>query len=727
MIVFLVGGESRLMDALITKMEKDGHKTYLLTGKRDGRGKYRRVFERYNFPYDSESVREIFTNVNPDLVIFLGAYDTNYDWSDARRESVRYTADLTNLLSAYAFKQNGRFVYLSSEVVYGRSYSSDIHETEPASSKSFQAMAILQGENICKSYRDTREMDTRVLRFDHMYDIPRKGKADNNPCFQMMLEMLKTNQIAANSRNVFSMIYQSDAVEFAYRVMMAEHPKYPLYHISSGEVISQMKLAELIQQNAGDGTTIRDDTVGEGYRLVLDGRRYRKEFDGKIFVPYEEGVKAVVEYMKKYSSSFLQREDTGAGWGNRVWRLLVRIFRMLAPYLENLICFIPFFMIHNRAVGSQYFAKLDAYLLYVLLFAIVYGQQQAIFSALLATAGYCFRQMYNQSGLEVLMDYSTYIWMAQLFILGMVVGYMRDQIHHIKKDDQEEIGYLHGQLGDMTEINDSNVRMKQIFELQLVIQKDSLGKIYEITSQLDQRGPEEVLFYAAQVLSKLMETDDAAIYTVANRDYARLFSFTSQTAKKLGKSIRYSDMKDMYDELIAHRVYINKTMDDSYPLMACAVYAEDKMQTILMLWGIPWERMNLAEANRLTVIGYLIQNAVARAGHYLDALRERRYVEDSDILGNEAFKQLVKAFFDAKRNGLTECCLVKIQHTADNFKEIAQKLEKKLRQTDYFGVLSDGLYVLLPNTDDEAAQGVIERFLKEGFESSIVHAEDVRG
>ena len=69
MIVFLVGGESRLMDALITKMEKDGHKTYLLTGKRDGRGKYRRVFERYNFPYDSESVREIFTNVNPDLVI----------------------------------------------------------------------------------------------------------------------------------------------------------------------------------------------------------------------------------------------------------------------------------------------------------------------------------------------------------------------------------------------------------------------------------------------------------------------------------------------------------------------------------------------------------------------------------------------------------------------------------------------------------------------------------
>ena len=69
---------------------------------------------------------------------------------------------------------------------------------------------------------------------------------------------------------------------------------------------------------------------------------------------------------------------------------------------------------------------------------------------------------------------------------------------------------------------------------------------------------------------------------------------------------------------------------------------------------------------------------------------------------------------------------MKIQHTADNFKEFAQKLEKKLRQTDYFGVLSDGLYVLLPNTDDEDAKGVMERFQKEGFESSIVHVEDVR-
>ena len=91
-----------------------------------------------------------------------------------------------------------------------------------------------------------------------------------------------------------------------------------------------------------------------------------------------------------------------------------------------------------------------------------------------------------------------------------------------------------------------------------------------------------------------MNTEDVAVYTVANQSYARLFSFTSPTARKLGNSIRYPEMEAMYTDLKERRVFINKTMDERYPLMAQAIYAEDEMQIILMLWGLPWDRMNLA-------------------------------------------------------------------------------------------------------------------------------------
>ena len=190
-------------------------------------------------------------------------------------------------------------------------------------------------------------------------------------------------------------------------------------------------------------------------------------------------------------------------------------------------------MLNNRAVGSAYFDRLDFYLLYVLLFAIVYGQQQAIVSSLLAIAGYCFRQMYQRSGFDVMLDYNTYVWMAQLLILGLVVGYMRDQLRSIREEHAGEIQFLTKQLADLSDINGSNVRVKDVLSDHLINQNDSMGKIYEITSELGRYQPVEVLFYAAEVLSKIMRSRDVSIYSVANRSYARLFSATSDKARIL--------------------------------------------------------------------------------------------------------------------------------------------------------------------------------------------------
>ena len=79
-------------------------------------------------------------------------------------------------------------------------------------------------------------------------------------------------------------------------------------------------------------------------------------------------------------------------------------------------------MINNRVTGSAYFAKLDPYLLFVILAALVYGQQQAAFSAILSVAGYMFRQAYGRTGFDIMLDYNTYVWIAQLIIVGMSVG-----------------------------------------------------------------------------------------------------------------------------------------------------------------------------------------------------------------------------------------------------------------------------------------------------------------
>ena len=67
-----------------------------------------------------------------------------------------------------------------------------------------------------------------------------------------------------------------------------------------------------------------------------------------------------------------------------------------------------------------------------------------------------------------MLDYNTYVWIAQLFILGLIVGYMRDQIRMIRRESLEMEEHLTGQIADLQEINATNVRIKAAMEQQLI-------------------------------------------------------------------------------------------------------------------------------------------------------------------------------------------------------------------------------------------------------------------
>ena len=77
MNVLLIGGSGSFINNLIIKLNKEGHRIFLLTGSRYKMEPYQRVFERYDFTYDCNCLDEIFESVNPELTIYMGAYDTN--------------------------------------------------------------------------------------------------------------------------------------------------------------------------------------------------------------------------------------------------------------------------------------------------------------------------------------------------------------------------------------------------------------------------------------------------------------------------------------------------------------------------------------------------------------------------------------------------------------------------------------------------------------------------
>ncbi len=719
MNVLLIGGSGSLINNLIIKLNKEGHRVYLLTGSRYKQAPYQRVFERYDFTYDATCLDEIFESINPDVTVFMGAYDTNFRWQN-ERDAVKFSAGLMNILMAYFMRNRGRFIFISSDEVYGIHSEEDIAEEQRTSPLSLRGMVIAQGEELCESFRNNRGLDVVTLRVDNLYSIPKVRKDVNNICAQMCLEALESGAITVVPDNRVSLMYETDAVEYIYLLIRAKEHKYPIYNLSSGINLSEVEIAQTVC-NAMDMPIEIIESEKKGARRILSGKLLDSEFGNPSCCDEKAIIQKMAEYMKKNSYVFLNGEQAKLPWWKRLLQKTNWFVRAMIPFLENLICFIPFFMINNRTAESAYFANLDLYLLYVLLFAIVYGQQQALFSAVLATAGYCFRQLYDRSGFDLLLDTNTYIWIAQLFILGLSIGYMKDRLNVLKRESEEEQEFLSVQLTDIQDINSSNIRVKDALETQIVNQNDSIGKIYSITSTLDQYSSEEVLFYACDMLKQLFGSNDIAIYIISHSEYARLFASTSDKARSLGNSIKYTEMGEFYEILMERKVYINKSLDDRYPLMANAIFEADKMQMIICIWGIPWERMTLGQANQLTVISSLIQNAVLRANRYLKALEKERYVAGTRQMESKAFSALAHAFVSAESKGLTDSTLIRFIASKEEYAQISVVLDARLRDSDYFGTLEDGvLYALLSNTNRTDTEYAMQRLAEYDIKTEIV-------
>lgn len=719
MNILLIGGSGSLINNLIIKLNKEGHRIYLLTGSRYKQAPYQKVFERYDFSYDCGCLGEIFKSINPDLTFFMGAYDTNFRW-DEEREVARFSSSLVNILMAYSMNNNGRFVYLSSSEVYGIHYDADIYEEETTTPSTLSGMVIAQGEELCESFRVNMGLDVMTLRVDNLYSIPRERKEVTNICARMCLEVMEQGSITIVRDNKISLLYETDAVEYIYRVISSDTHKFSLYNLSSSIEYSELELADMVRDAMGMPVDFLA-AEKEGGRIVLSNRLMDSEFGTPLCCDVKAIIQKMAEYMKKNKYVFLTGEKSKVPFWKRFLEKSNWLIKAMIPFVENIICFIPFFMINNRTAESAYFANLDLYLLYVLLFAIVYGQQQATFSAVLATAGYCFRQMYDRSGFELMLDANTYIWIAQLFILGLSIGYMKDKLNSLKRESEEEQEFLNVQLTDIQDINNSNIRVKDALETQIVNQNDSIGKIYSITSTLDQYSSEEVLFYASEMIMKLFGCKDVAIYMVSNADYARLFASTSEKARSLGNSIKYAEMDELYKTIMSRKVFINRSLDEHYPLMANGIFEGENLQLLICIWGIPWERMTLGQANQLTVISALIQNAVLRANRYLEVLANERYVEGTRLMETQAFTTLANAFMNAENKGLTDSTLIHIIAKPEEYRDIALLLNSKLRNTDYIGTLDDGrLCALLSNTNRGDTLYVMNRLAEHGYDTKIV-------
>lgn len=719
MRVLLCGHFSYFIRTLRDRFRKEGHDVYWLSGADYEKRREKNFKWQYDFGFESSSMPEIINSVNPDVVIFLGAQDPYYgDFSDSEKAR-EYTSGLINIMQT-TYSNGGRrtrFIYLSSEEVFsGRTEETYTEDTECRAYDS-RGRTILQGESVVFSYQQTLGAEVYVLRIDHLYGMPDSWADMPYTLRPYMKQALRDGHLDVRSDLGYGMISEEDASFFIYTIASAESTKNRLYHLGSERYYDETEIGDAVNAGFKGALTVDRHDYDRPVHRRLDPARFDTEFTTHAFHSPSEDIERIASQISSHRRRYT---DDAASIHGGIREGLKTLLGLLVPFIENTVIFAFVFFLDNHFRGGSFFSYIDFYLLYVLLFAVAFGQQQAAYSAVLATIGFIYRQQLSMTGFEVVVDYNTYVWIAQVFIAGLVVGNLKDRIDLTKEEDERSISYLKSRLSDVESVNTANVRIKGVLEKQIINQDDSLGKIYQITSRLDNSSPVEVLFDAAQVIEELMDTDDVAVYQVANADYARLFASTSPVAGSMGNSLQYTAYDDLYSAIRDKKVFINKNMNDELPMMASGIWSGDRLNVIIMLWGMDWESMTLSAQDRLTVIGLLIQNAIATSTRYIDALQEERYMPGLDVLDDRAFSALLNAFVKAKKKHLTDMTLLYVPDTSD-LAHTAMKTRAQLRNSDYMGVTNRGrLLILLSNTDYDNAIRVQKRLEEAGIATQVL-------
>ncbi len=718
--ILIVGSYGSFTNELINKFYKENWRIYTLICNKK-LIKPAHVFEQYVFKYDSDSVRTLIHSSRPDVILFTGAYDPYYKWEDesAVEDSLNYVTGLSNLLMSAAMLGTRHFIYISSEKVFEDEYIIDIKEDLQTSPNSVKGMTISQGENLAMHFNQTTQMEVSVIRLAGMYGIPADRKACRDIYSGMCLKALVSGRLLVNAKKGLSALFVKDAVEGLYLLAKAPERKHVVYHISSLEEVTEDMVARLIQEKLSNQIDIVDQTVGLKSRLILSNSRFLEEFPLEIRNSYKDIIPQIIMYMNRHKNLFLHSDEKyqGKGLGHRVLRVLKKAF----PFLESLVFFIPFFILNNQSVGNDYFGGINFYLLYVLLFAVIHGRQQAILASLLSVIGYCYRQLYSTSGFSLLIDINTYIWIAQIFVVGLTVGHLKDKFRDMEADKNEQIDFLSERLNDITVINSSNIKIKNYYAEKIISSTESIGRIYDITSRLDKAATGEVLFAALDTLSEIMNTPNVSIYLVSNTSYCRLATASSEKARSLGKSVSMATYHVIFDVLKEKQVYINRTLDSNLPMMASALFDEkSNMRIVIFLWEIPYEQMTLYQANLLTIVGALVYSVVVRDADYLDALAYRRFISDTAILQESAYHEMLEVYRHAARKGYADLCEFYVHAGNKPLKELSDTIKPLLRETDYIGAMADGsLAILLTNTNEAESVYVRKRLEEKNIKTYL--------
>lgn len=682
------------------------------------------VFEEYHFPYDSDSISYILKSINADIVIFTGALDSGFHLENESNQVSKYLGGLTNVIINCQGLNLKQFIYISSCSVFGGNPQDIITEdTEPIPLNN-RDKAIFMGEKICTNYHKEVDFTIIIARISEIYGKYKDEVLEDNICTSICKEAIKGSRVTVYNNKEHNLIYVDDVVECIYRITRQNSTENTIYHITPLTTLPYLEeqLVEVLEDLTGNKIDfdIREslDSYTNHYYKSENIKKlgFREKYDIKA------GIRNLYAVINKKSANVNVENEIKVSLISKLFKFSDKTRRRIIPLVENILFFLilQLFIILTRTLSFH--QVIDVYLLYVVIIALIYGYLHAAFAAIFSIIGKLYIALSSYSEYIVVDGNNVYVWILQIFTIGVLVGYLKDNYKRKYEDLNDEKDYLQLELTNIKDINKSNIEVRSLYEKRLINYKDSFARIYDIVSQLDAIEPERVIFKTVNVMCEIMNTHDVAIYTCdRNSQFCRLMAASSEKAKAMKKSVKISSYNDIYMKLNKQEIYVNNTLNPDYPMMVGGTYKDGRLQTVIMIWSLPFENNSLYEINIFGVLCKLVDKTMYRAYEYMENINKSYNRKYDGIMNAEAFEKILQLYMYGEKENLVDFSLLKVEAYEGITKEVFYtRLKEQVRDTDYIGVNSnDETYILLTNSNKEEAKYVIDRLKKNQIYSII--------
>ncbi|MCD6356335.1 MAG: SDR family oxidoreductase [Anaerolineaceae bacterium] len=713
MDILIDGDLTTIAFSLAKGLLKEGHRV-IVAGAPDNFSTIKnRNFVTYKMTPSDDLYKEIYRSHTINTVFYI-APQRKGPLENPTLELAHTFSGLDCVLELSRQNYVGQIVYISSTEVYGEMQIPS-KDTPPNPSTSIGQL-ILNGENLCRFYAKEWDLPTSIIRLPYIYGPGLKGSFLNK-----LLHKAKENgEICLNTSGLAhcSFLHFEDFFEFIKR-LLEDEKKYGLriFNLTSEDINFLFLTQQINYYFPKVKFSFNNKAIGKPHNKKIETKN---AYDFYKWVPQHQLIDTLPTLLETGPTQLPKK---------RVFTEKIKAFALsFSQFIAMGEVLLDAFLMHmlamwpNLTIGFKY---IDYRLLYVVIIGSTYGLLLGLTASLLASISAAFS--WYIIGLDwalLIHNVENWIPFAAFFLAGAVTGYVHDKKENEISFEHQQSELIHEKYEFLYSLYDEISSIKDRLRKQLVGYRDSFGRFFRITNELNELEEDNIFFKALEIIEDLMKNDQISIYSIEpTGNYGRLEVKSKNLTRQIPKSLKLSDYVEALNVLNKGSIFQNKELLPNYPSYIAPIRNQGQLIGMIIIWEAKFEQFTMYYLNLFKVITGLVESSLVRAANFRNAQIEKLFLPATRIMKPDPFKVSLSIRKKMRRNKVAEFLILRIEKGEESWQELYERLSKGIRAEDVIGLLNENdlfCYVLLINASIENI-GIIQDRLKDlGVNSKFI-------